>query len=42
MRKVKVAAIQMACTWNQEMTLERADGLVRKAAKEGANIILLQ
>ena len=42
MRKVKVAAIQMACTWNQEMTLERADGLVRKAAKESANIILLQ
>lgn len=42
MRKVKVAAIQMACTWNKEMTLERADGLVRKAAKEDANIILLQ
>lgn len=42
MRKVKVAATQMHCSWNAEETLEKADQLVRKAAKQGANIILLQ
>ncbi|MCR4674351.1 MAG: N-carbamoylputrescine amidase [Lachnospiraceae bacterium] len=42
MRKVKVAAVQMSCNWNKEETLKKADKLVRQAAKEGANIILLQ
>lgn len=42
MRKVKVAATQMKCTWDREDTLKRADGLVREAAEKGANIILLQ
>ncbi len=42
MRKVKVAATQMSCSWNAEETLKRAESLVRKAAEEGANIILLQ
>ena len=42
MRKVKVAATQMACTWNRQETLDRADWLVGKAADCGANIILLQ
>ena len=42
MRKVKVAATQMACTWNREETLMEADRLVREAAAQGANIILLQ
>lgn len=42
MREVKVAATQMACTWNREETLKKADGLVREAAKQGAKIILLQ
>lgn len=42
MRKVKVAATQMACTWNREETLNRAEALVREAAAQGANIILLQ
>ena len=42
MRKVKVAATQMSCSWDAEATIEKADRLVRKAAGEGANIILLQ
>lgn len=42
MRKVKVAATQMSCSWNGEDVLDKADKLVRKAAAEGANIILLQ
>ena len=42
MRKVKVAATQMSCSWNGEEVLDKAEKLVRKAAAEGANIILLQ
>lgn len=42
MRKVKVAATQMSCSWNGEEVLDKAEKLVRKAAVEGANIILLQ
>lgn len=42
MRKVKVAATQMSCSWNREETLMKADNLVREAAEEGANIILIQ
>lgn len=40
--KVKVAATQMSCSWNREEVLDKAEKLVRKAAAEGANIILLQ
>ena len=42
MRKVKVADTQMSCSWNREEVLDKAEKLVRKAAAEGANIILLQ
>lgn len=42
MGKVKVAATQMSCSWNREEVLDKAEKLVRKAAAEGANIILLQ
>lgn len=42
MRKVKVAATQMSCSWNREEVLDKAEKLVRKAVAEGANIILLQ
>lgn len=42
MRNVTVAATQMSCSWNREETLAKADALVRKAAGEGANVILLQ
>lgn len=42
MRKVTVAATQMKCTWNRQETLERAERLVRQAAGQGADIILIQ
>ncbi|MDY3818661.1 MAG: N-carbamoylputrescine amidase [Lachnospiraceae bacterium] len=42
MRKVKVAATQMSCSWDREETLNKAEGLVRQAAGQGANIVLLQ
>lgn len=42
MRKVTVAATQMACTDSIADNLARAESLVRKAAAQGANIILLQ
>lgn len=42
MRKVKVAATQMACSWDKAATIQNAEKLVREAAAQGANIILLQ
>ncbi|MDD3367576.1 MAG: carbon-nitrogen hydrolase [Lachnospiraceae bacterium] len=42
MRTIKVSATQMSCSWNREETLQKAGQLVRKAAENGANIILLQ
>ena len=42
LRLVKVAATQMSCTSNIEENITRGEALVREAAKEGANIILLQ
>ncbi|NGZ74541.1 N-carbamoylputrescine amidase [Saccharibacillus alkalitolerans] len=42
MRKVKVAATQMSCTWDIDDNIRKAEALVRKAAAEGAQVILLQ
>ncbi|HWQ71341.1 MAG TPA: N-carbamoylputrescine amidase [Desulfitobacteriaceae bacterium] len=42
MRTVKVAATQMACSANIEKNIAEAEVLVRKAAAEGSQIILLQ
>lgn len=42
MRKVKVAATQMSCSGSIEENIAKADALVREAAKQGAQIILLQ
>ena len=39
---VTVAATQMACSWNLDENVARAESLVREAAAAGANIILLQ
>lgn len=41
LRKIKTAAVQMSCSWNIEDNLAKADMLVRSAAKQGAQIILL-
>ncbi|MGG6311404.1 N-carbamoylputrescine amidase [Paenibacillus macerans] len=42
MRNVKVAATQMSCSSNKEENIAKADALVRQAAQQGAQIILLQ
>jgi len=41
-RKVKVAATQMSCSTNIEENISKAEKLVREAAAQGAQIILLQ
>ena len=40
--KIKVAATQMSCSWELNDNIEKAKKIVHKAAKDGANIILLQ
>jgi N-carbamoylputrescine amidase len=40
-RPVSVAAVQMACDWDRDANLARAERLVRAAAARGAHIILL-
>ena len=42
MTVVTVAATQMACSWTLAENLDRAEGLVREAAAQGAQVILLQ
>lgn len=42
MRQVRVAATQMACTWNVDENIARAESLVRRAHAQGAQIVLLQ
>jgi N-carbamoylputrescine amidase len=41
MRKVTVAAVQMKCGTSVQENIKRAEQLVRQAASQGANIILL-
>jgi N-carbamoylputrescine amidase len=40
-RPVSVAALQMACDWDAEANIARAEQLVRAAAAQGAQVILL-
>lgn len=42
MRNVTVAATQMACTWDTDENIAEAERLVRLAARDGAQVILLQ
>lgn len=42
MRNVTIAATQMACTWDRQANIANAERLVRQAAEEGAQVILLQ
>jgi N-carbamoylputrescine amidase len=42
MRNVTLAATQMACGSDRAANLERAEQLIRRAAAQGANIILIQ
>lgn len=41
-RDVTVAVTQFACSWDRNANISRAESMVRKAAAEGAQIILLQ
>jgi N-carbamoylputrescine amidase len=41
-RKVTVAATQFACSWDLDANLAQAVALVRRAASDGAQVILLQ
>ena len=41
-RHVTVAATQMACSWDRQANIANAEKLVRRAAAQGAQIILLQ
>jgi N-carbamoylputrescine amidase len=42
MSLVTVAATQVACSWDLERNVDRAESLVRQAAGGGANLVLLQ
>jgi len=42
MRNVTLAANQMACGQDRAESLARAEKLIRQAAAQGANIILIQ
>ncbi len=41
-RIVTVAATQMACSWDSAANIAKAEKLVRAAAAQGAQIILIQ
>ena len=42
MRKITVAATQMACSWDVSNNINNAERLIRAAAAKGANIVLIQ
>lgn len=42
MSMVTVAATQMACSWDRDANMARAERLIREAAGRGANIVLIQ
>ncbi len=42
MAQVTFAATQMACDWNTEGNLDRGEAMIREAAEQGAQVILLQ
>lgn len=42
MRRVTVAATQFACSWDLPANADLAETLIRRAASQGANIVLIQ
>jgi N-carbamoylputrescine amidase len=42
MPKIRVAATQMACSWDRARNLAHAEALVREACAQGAHLVLLQ
>ena len=41
MRRIKVAAVQLQCAVSREDNLAHAEALVREAASQGAQLVLL-
>lgn len=42
MRQVTVAATQFACTWDLPRNADKAEELIRRAARNGAQVVLIQ
>jgi len=42
MSTVTVAATQMACSWDRDANMARAEKLIREAVRRGANVVLIQ
>jgi len=42
MREITLAATQMACSWDIEQNIERAERLVLQSAEQGAQFVLIQ
>ena len=42
MRSIVLTATQMACSWHTDENLQKAEKLIREAANQGANIVLIQ
>ena len=42
MRPITVAATQFACTWDLPANADRAEALIRQAAGQGAQVVLIQ
>jgi N-carbamoylputrescine amidase len=41
MRTVSLAALQFSCTWTRDDNIAKADRLLRQAARQGAQVVLL-
>ena len=42
MKNITVAATQMACSWDSDTNIANAEKLIRQAANQGAQLILIQ
>ena len=42
MTEITVAVTQMTCDWNIDGNIDRAESLIRQAADQGANLVLIQ
>ena len=41
MRTISLAAIQFSCSWDRDDNIAKADRLVRQAAAQGAQVVLI-
>ncbi len=42
MNQITLAGTQMSCSWNKEENIAKAESMIRSAAADGANIVLIQ